>query len=169
MKPWLMGLIFGRRQPVTQTFTASTTWVAPASTTRINTLVGKGEAGSPAYSGDWGYTTVMQVTIYDAQGNAIGWQASDFGRTYGTWAPASYCTTEPDGTGTRETCWIYTDFDDSRPATTGSPTTAFGKTFAGGYGGPATAVTYSSVTVTPGASYALSIASGGSVTITYDI
>lgn len=52
-------------------------------------------------------------------------------------------------------------------ATTGADTVGFGKTFPGGVGGPASPVTYNNVAVTPGASYSLTIPSGGSITITY--
>ena len=56
---------------------------------------------------------------------------------------------------------FYTD------PTTGASSTAFGYTFAGGSGGPATSVTYNNVAVTPNASYNIVVPSGGSVSIQY--
>lgn len=54
------------------------------------------------------------------------------------------------------------------PGSAGSNTTGFGYTFAGGAANTAaTPVTYNSVAVTPGASYSLSIPSGGYIQITY--
>lgn len=53
------------------------------------------------------------------------------------------------------------------PATTGLSASAFGKTFPGGAGGPATMTGYTSVPVTPGATYQVTVPTGGSVTITY--
>ena len=49
--------------------------------------------------------------------------------------------------------------------TTGSPTTAFSLSFAGGFAGPATNTTYTSVAVTPGATY--TVVNNGALTITY--
>lgn len=51
-------------------------------------------------------------------------------------------------------------------STTGASTSAFGFTFPGGTGGPATPVTYTNVVVTPGTSYPIN-AAGGSITIAY--
>lgn len=50
---------------------------------------------------------------------------------------------------------------------TGASTTAFGYTFPGGTGGPASPTTYNNIPVTPGASYPIVVPSGGSLTITY--
>lgn len=53
------------------------------------------------------------------------------------------------------------------PATTGTDTSGFGKTFAGGVGGPAATSSFTDVPVTGGASYNLVVPSGGPITITY--
>ena len=54
------------------------------------------------------------------------------------------------------------------PAAAGANTTGFGYTFPGGaVATPATPVTHNNVAVTPGAGYALTIPSGGSITLTY--
>lgn len=52
-------------------------------------------------------------------------------------------------------------------ATTGASTTGFGRTFAGGAGGPATVTTFNDVTVTENTAYPVTVPSGGSLTITY--
>lgn len=58
--------------------------------------------------------------------------------------------------------------DTYHPGSAGSSTTGFGYTFAGGAADTAaTPVTYNNVAVTPGASYSLSIPSGGYIQITY--
>ena len=51
--------------------------------------------------------------------------------------------------------------------TTGAAATALGLTFPGGDGGAPATTTYNNVSVTPGASYFVSIPSGGSVTLQY--
>lgn len=52
-------------------------------------------------------------------------------------------------------------------ATNGTSSTALGKTFAGGIGGPATTSDQGSATVTPGNTYPIVVAPGGFVTISY--
>lgn len=49
----------------------------------------------------------------------------------------------------------------------GDPATGFGQSFPGGVGGVATPVSLTNVAVTPGASYALVIPAGASISITY--
>lgn len=63
--------------------------------------------------------------------------------------------------------YVSVDVQVDQGSTTGSDTTAFGKTFPGGSGGSATALMYVDVAVTPGASYYVSVAPGGYVTIQY--
>jgi hypothetical protein len=53
------------------------------------------------------------------------------------------------------------------PAFVGAASTALGQTFPGGSYGPATTTTYTNVAVTPGNTYTISVASGGSITIQY--
>lgn len=52
-------------------------------------------------------------------------------------------------------------------ATNGTATAAFSRTFAGGVGGAATAVTYTGVAVTPGSQYLINVPAGGSVVVEY--
>ena len=53
------------------------------------------------------------------------------------------------------------------PGFQGASSTGLGKTFPGGNGGPPSTTTYTNVAVTPGVSYPISIAPGGSVTLQY--
>lgn len=52
-------------------------------------------------------------------------------------------------------------------ATTGASATGFGKTFPGGYSGPASVTTFSNVAVTPLTQYSIVVPTSGSITITY--
>lgn len=51
--------------------------------------------------------------------------------------------------------------------TVGASSTAIGRTFPGGDGGPAGTTTFTNVSVTPGTSYSIVVPSGGSVTLQY--
>lgn len=53
------------------------------------------------------------------------------------------------------------------PGFLGASSTAFGQTFPGGNGGPAPVTTFNNIAVTPGASYPITVASGGYVIIQY--
>jgi hypothetical protein len=61
----------------------------------------------------------------------------------------------------------WREYGTTTPATTGADTTAFGDTFPGGTGGPATPTSFSNIAVTPGTAYPITVPSGGSLTITY--
>lgn len=65
--------------------------------------------------------------------------------------------------------YVRVNIDVRKGGSSGSATTGFGYTFAGGTASAPTAVavTHSNVPVTPGASYSLVIPAGGSITITY--
>lgn len=171
------------RKLVSQTFTANTTWTAPA-TSNLETLVGNGAAGKP---GEPGYTdpdtTQYRLERYRQQytSDGAGGYYQDGGPslyTTGNWVssppdqPDDYC--DPPG-GASYYCYSYVigtrtvagATHPPVPATTGASATGFGKTFPGGTGGAATPVPYNNVAVTPGASYPLVVPSGGSITITY--
>jgi hypothetical protein len=53
------------------------------------------------------------------------------------------------------------------PGFQGASSTGLGKTFPGGNGGPPSTTSFSNVAVTPGVSYPISVAPGGSVTLQY--
>lgn len=154
---------------VTRTFTSTQIVTIPATVTMLYELSGKGQDGTPAIAGAFGYTTQSVTLSYNAQGEQEGSLTTDWGTTYGSRGPDNYCTTSgPDQAGyTYETCWFYEGFDESTPATTGSKTLGFGKTFPGGVGGPAVPANYTNISVTPGMPYPLTIPTGGSITISY--
>lgn len=217
MKPWLMALAMGRRRvQVTETFTANATWIAPATTSRIETLSGKGQDGTPASADTRSATAQVDSvqTFASGTGNSsgsIGWadfesdigpalsavNAGGSGSFYGViyrGYPNSntYTITLNQGVykdaipGTakavRAAGWktsgpvqlgdygfAYIEYTEryTIPGTTGANATAFGKTFAGGVGGPASTGVHSNVAVTPLQSYSIVVPPGGQVTITY--
>lgn len=65
------------------------------------------------------------------------------------------------------TDYVRVDVQVNQGSTTGANSSGFGKTFSGGVGGLAVASSYSDVAVTPGASYPVTVAPGGYVTIEY--
>jgi hypothetical protein len=172
MNPAVQAVICGhRRQQVTQTFTANATWPAPLTTNRIDSAVGKGGAGSPqtstrvaAYKKE-----TRTYRYYGFSGDTV--LVSSQTDYYGGVTPSDYCDAQstPTADGYTYKCYVFTDasFFDVTPATTGPSTTAFGQTFPGGTGGPASNTTVTNVAITPGASYNIVVPAGGSLTITY--
>lgn len=167
MSPWLFAVIFRPRVLVTETFTSSRTWVAPLTTTKIESMTGKGATGTPsAWTGNH---DKFKVTTLSGPGETDDVTYEYIG-TYSGSAPTDYCDApEPYtsiGTGytTRQVCY---DFINEMATTTGASTTGFGQTFVGGTGGAATPSTVTNVAATAGASYPLVIPSGGSLSITY--
>lgn len=168
-----------------RSFTANATWTAPLTTLSITKATGKGAAGTPASSGSATYREDTTITRYDfASKPSVSVGPTLISRTFwdGKPLPADYCNPPisggdslyPDATS-RQKCYYFDKVDESfnNPATTGaSATFASGvagtsRTFPGGSGGPATAVTYDNVPVTPGQAYSIVVPSGGSITITY--
>lgn len=178
MRPGTLAVILGhRRQQVSQTFTANATFTAPFTTSSIDTASGKGANGGTASGG----TTTQWRTVYQTIYSRRDGSGLEETVSYGPWQPgpipagySAYCdpaTTTPDSTvyATMEKCYDYEQQTITDPPVeyTGASTTAFGKTFPGGTGGPATTTTFSNIAVTPGASYSIVVPSGGSITITY--
>lgn len=164
---------------VTQTFTSSQTWVAPAGVTLVTSLTGKGQDGAPdtTYTNPSTYTLTTTATeVFDngaSTGSVTSWTDP---ATETSSVPAFYCTAFGDYTlnGHYNRCFCYEFAKNTipgasggSPATTGADTVGFGHTFAGGYGGAAETTTYNNVSVTPGTSYTMTIPSGGSITIIY--
>ena len=77
MAPWFMAMISGKRRVVTETFTSSQTWVCPLGVSKINTLTGKGQDGSPP-------STPTSTDVF----TNVRYNASGTGATAGplTWA-----------------------------------------------------------------------------------
>lgn len=166
----LLLAVFGVRQKVTETITSSRTWVAPARTTMLVSLAGRGQDGTPYVPGQSGYDTYSTATYYPPNNGTPQQGPLTFvGTTYGASPPNPYCTGVQNQDGSRnETCYSYIEFDLSKPKTIGANTTGFNKTFAGGDGVPAVApAPYTNVPVTPNAPYNLVVPSGGYLTLTY--
>ena len=211
---------------VSQTFTSSTTWVAPVGVTSLLAVIGKGQDGgsdgpaaidmdfnsvSSTVSGSgraslpipWSSiaqsasNTVSRFNIVDYSPNYImlnreftffsngtfDWvdnnQTFPYYVVVGSWSLQSYggAPNPPSGNasyganGTYYASGLYI-----APGGPGANTTGFGFTFPGGgvsgsypnqTGDPASPASYTNVTVTPGASYGLSIPDNGYITIQY--
>jgi hypothetical protein len=170
------------RKLVTETITSSRTWVAPTSTNRIETAGGYGAAGTPYDPGtpdQHGWYCITTVTFHKRDGSGVDQTASQ-GPNHldGSAVPSNYCdptvfytTAQSANYDYSTTCYnfyaVTVAGTPPTPATTGASTTAFGKTFPGGTGGPASTTTFNSISISPGASYPISIPAGGSLTISY--
>lgn len=182
---FLMMLVNGSAKAVTETFTSNRTWTAPAGVTKIDTVLGKGAAGSPAststvthyYHDEYAYDVYhhRDGTFTDTSNDKTLVSETEVA-SGSTPLPSSHQSQHFDTPDDPDTDWFYVQYvyfrsqtstTETDPATTGASTTAFGKTFPGGAGGPATPASYSNVAVVPGQSYAMTIPSGGSITITY--
>ena len=182
--------LFGKSSRIlsTKIFYTSGTWTAPMSTNKLITLAGWGGAGSPGYTQFDGYTMVAKTetsafrppypSIYT---EVIATSYSYSATTADAPVPASsaYSYYTQTGGTTIETTQPYyryvsttyskrTDYT-TVPAQFGGNSTAFGKTFNGGYAGtvPAT-VSFTDVPVVPGTTYSITVPSGGRVTFTYE-
>ncbi|NHZ83780.1 hypothetical protein F2P44_31605 [Massilia sp. CCM 8695] len=197
------------RTPVTQTFNTSGTWVAPATTTMVDALSGRGSngtsssvvgssaitvyvfyntSGSGGTAGNYGWPsantlldstkssinaggnlTYTEYQIFQYSNNTyrvetftrslsgvIGSSAGSYGA--GGWTPFGNISAGGEGVVT----WNHTG-----PPTNGDPSTALGKTFPGGTGGPAPTTNFTSVAVTPGTSYDIVVPPGGTITFSY--
>lgn len=184
MSVFMMLAASGLRESATQTFTSNATWTAPATTNSVD-MVGKGAPGEPAGQDTTVAYTDVTTTYVRRDGGpdfvktsrADDWigQGSMTGKDYCD-PPNYFCdpNTDPNCTvgstiySQYQTCYHYGAYvDPGGAATTGAASTAFGKTFPGGTGGPAVPASYSNVPVTPGQSYSIVVPPGGSVTITY--
>jgi len=177
MKPWMMALAIGRRRElVVKTYTANATAPIPFGVSRLESIVGKGAAGSPGTSGTSGRAGYM-LTVHQSYKRIDG--GPDFvniGTPQGPYpgaVPADYCDTQPtSGSVYYEvtTCRYY-DYryipGTGTDPTIGASATGFGQTFIGGTGGEATPREVKNVAVTPGTNYQLVIPAGASITISY--
>lgn len=147
----------------------------PAGVTNLVLVSGQGAPGTPA-SSDLRHAYSRMTTVYN-QRNDIGGQVltNTTGPEYfGGITPADYCDPQTaymqNGVvNYTQTCYAFTDasYYDTIPATTGANATGFGKTFPGGVGGPASAVSFNDVAVVAGQPYNMVIPAGGSITISY--
>jgi hypothetical protein len=172
MIPAVQAVICGRRRvQVTKTFPVGvTSWTAPTTTSRIDSAIGQGAGGTPEVPSTPVQKTDEQYTFYRSDGTGADYQTVTVdGWPYGS---SYYCDPyTPFDSPPYNAYYVcyrpYTDYVGGSDATTGASMTAFGQTFPGGSGGPATATTLSNVIVTPGATYSIVVPDGGSLTITY--
>lgn len=184
MKPWMLALITAvKRKLVTVgPYTASRTFIAPVTTSKIESITGRGAAGTPG--GDNSSITYWYDEYYyyvysgDGAGGVFVGPTSYLGRTNKTSpttppTPGDFCYPPSSSSSMppytqQQLCYFYRDGSTitggEYPATTGASVTAFGQTFPGGVGGPATPVTFRDVPVTGGSSNQLVIPSGGEIT-----
>jgi hypothetical protein len=165
--------------PTSQTFGytgSSISWTVPETTLKFESMVGKGQNGSPGNS-----TYVKQydrhTTIYNTSlGGTVTTQdgGTVYGVAYTGALPSNYCGPETDAGGGARTqeCYQFTDssYWDVTPATNGVSMTAFGVYFPGGQGDVAPLVTVDTPTLPllqPGAVHTFTVPVGCSLTITY--
>lgn len=205
-----------------QTFTSSTTWVAPAGVTNLVAVIGRGGSSTSDYIGGASAASASVTNAGSGSGaNSLPISASSVSSQPDTVAGLLNVgfTTSPLSTNSRtfvfypNNTFSFSDsgggayplvpvngtwsvsgsasssnlnYGDSAsyvavgqayyPGSSGGSSSAFGYTFSGAsqsgsypnaIGQSATPVTYTNVAVTPGNSYSISVASGGSVTIQY--
>lgn len=173
MSPWMLAVIMKNRLLVTETFASSRTWVAPLTTSKIESMTGEGADGTTTtdyYIESYVYYQYRRdggPVLYTSDPEYTGRSVS----TAGAVAPDGFCLAYESGEwgilgNERATCYTFNKTGETI-STTGASTTGFGQTFAGGIGVTATPSTVTNVTITAGASYSLVIPSGGSLSITY--
>lgn len=172
MRPWLFAMLAAPRVRTVQTFTASTTWVAPLTTSTVD-MAGHGANGAPGTNTLHGWYEITSTTRHRLDGGndvSASQGASVFD---GSATPGNYCdptvSTPGDPVYSGYTV-CHNFFSTTQPGTpdiAGAAASGIGKTFPGGADGPATLVNFPNVGITPGSSYPLSIPSGGSITLTY--
>jgi len=162
---------------VTRTFTsADTSFTVPGGVTLLTNASGYGAGGTEEYDDTVvhvSWDSYSQRSYFYTDGSSSSDAPVFTGSGTGS-HPAPHCTgmvvTGVPGTEGLADCYSYVDTSTTtgrfHPQTTGASATGFGLTFPGGDGGPASTTTFTNVTVSPG-SYALSIPSGGSITIIY--
>jgi hypothetical protein len=155
---------------VTQTL-SNGTWIAPAGVVRLESASGKGAAGTPSST----YWRMEKYSYYEYYEYANGkrsysaWDLVDWYETIqgDTPPPDEYGPIVDYGTFSKQEIVHYILSQETSSATTGASATAFGKTFPGGVGGPASTTTFNNIAVTPLQSYPIVVPTGGSITITY--
>lgn len=157
----------------TKTFTSNATWPAPTGVSLLKTATGHGGRG-----GTTAGTRVARYTLrtYDQVQHADGSIANNTLGNYGPYdgeAPAGYCDpwSDYDAYGVRShICYDYSDASTTTDGGTytGTSSTGFGKVFPGSSGNTTPKdVSFTDVAITAGKSYAVTVPSGGSITITW--
>lgn len=159
---------------ITETFTASQTWVAPAGVSVVN-MLGNGARGQAATTGQ-SYIYETQTIYVTRRSDGARVVASSSrklivfsGQSAGYCNPASNTPSDPDYSS-NQFCYAYDGYFTSpdNPPTTGASAAGLGQTFPGSYGNVAPSFTSKpGVTVVPAQSYSLVVPSGGSISLTY--
>lgn len=156
-----------RRLMTVGPYTASRTFIAPVTTSKIESITGKGASGTPSYSVTrWREKKTFTVDYEPGYGTDNTTETYSF-KSLSESDGVDYCDPPiyvASAHATTQYCYDYTLQTTTYPATTGASVTAFGKTFPGGVGGPATPVTFTDVPVSGGSSYPLNIPTGGEIT-----
>lgn len=159
------------------TFTANTTWVAPAGTRILSRVTGKGSDGKPesgAHDYVDGYIIYVQyVTYVKADGRLIYGDVTYNGTVEGSPVPSAFEQVDSETASFinyADYTFKYVSIDKGNYSgpTTGSATTGFDQVFPGGPSGkPATITTLLNVQVVAGVSYPIVVPFGGSITFDY--
>lgn len=168
-------LALGGRVPVTETFSSSAEWIAPAGVTSLDIAAGFGARGRDAGTTiNYNYKQVQTLYKHRRTG---GNDAQVLGTSTGIpgFKPNDYCKaavfTPNDPTyDYSQECFAYTDTTTTTPypATTGASATGFGISFPGSTGNVAPEVTtFVNIAVVPGQKYSLVVPDGGQITIKY--
>lgn len=148
----------------------TTPWIAPDTTFKFESMIGRGGSGTPYQTGAAYYTYTYSVVYYDANGGISG-SGGNGTETFGGYGPAppNSCSTSTNGDGTSEhTCYeYYQRYESDIPASNGQDATYFGEAFPGGVGAVATPYTITNTPIQPGAAYSVFVPSGGTLTISY--
>jgi hypothetical protein len=177
-------LDFARASPVNNkrkgtvlTFTADTTWVAPAGSRILQRLSGKGadgkpESGSHIYVDGYNYYTQSATYIKD-QTRFIYGAVTYGGTVQGSPVPSSFRQQDSEDANFiyyTDYTFSYAQIDQGNYVgpTTGGAATGFGQVFAGGPSGqPALLSTFLNVQIAAGTGYPIVVPLGGYITIEY--
>lgn len=164
-----------RRETVI-TFRSSQTYLVQNGVALLSSVVGIGASGKPASgSHDYrsGYDTIEESWISSNGAPYVKQAEENVGWTESSSTPSYYC--DPPTALSPEVnyykCYRFqsrtVDFGDYVGPTTGSNASAFGRTFPGGVGGPASEVKFNNVPVVGGTTYSIIIPVGCYIRITY--
>lgn len=166
-----------KRQGTVLTFSADTTWIAPAWARLLPRVVGKGADGKPATGSHFyvdGYNVYQQdVTYIKSEGRYI------YGNTFlnstiqGSPVPSGFRNKNDEDDFFiyyQDFTFSYTQIDQGNYVgpTSGGASTGFSQVFAGGPSAePAPITQFLNVSITPGVSYPIVVPLGGYITIEY--
>lgn len=176
MKPWMLAVMSGAPQLVSKTYASGQPVSIPLGVSRLESLVGEGADGAPAYT-QQGYSYFLR-SVQEKRLRSTGEWVETFSMNtigFSAYYPSSGCgpslSTPDDPTySSVRSCSYYSNIRSDTnyvPATTGAAASGFGKTSPGGAGGPATPTLFEGVPVVGGQSYDLVIPAGGFITISY--